>query len=291
MLATSCARPPAISVARSALAAARPAETLRVCADPDNLPFTDSRGAGFENQVVQRVASELGLRVEYVWVPRQAGWLGETLGAGLCDVVPGVPTFTHQALVTAPYYRSTYFFLRRADTPRSTMEPADPASRRLRIGIQMVTDDFLNTPPAHAVAQRGLLDERHGWFVHADDREGPPARLVRALVRGQVDVAIVWGPVAGWFAARQPLRFELLAVQPGTALPSSPLVLDVALAVRWDRPGLRDRLDAALERVRPDLDRVLAAYGVPRLDPPMLVPPGEEPAPLADELAPPGEEP
>ena len=99
--------------ARPAAAQAPAAPALRVCADPNNLPFSNRRGEGFENVLVERIARDLGRRVEYTWWAERRGFVRNTLKAGLCDLVPGLPSGSELALVTRPYYRSTYVFVSR----------------------------------------------------------------------------------------------------------------------------------------------------------------------------------
>jgi mxaJ protein len=242
------------------------ARTLRVCADPNNLPFSNERGEGFENKLVALVAEELGAEVEYTWRAQRRGFLRETLKAGICDVVPGLPSNLEGVRTTAPYYRSTYVFATRADGP-AIASFDDAQLRTLAVGVQLIGDDGANAPPAHALSRRGLVDNVRGYSVYGDYRQpNPPARIIEALARGEIDVAAVWGPLAGYFAPRQAVPLKLAAVQPAFDGPERPMVWDIAMAVRNDDRGLRDDIDAALDRRRADVAAILAAYGVPRLD-------------------------
>jgi mxaJ protein len=261
----------ALCLALAAATRASPSEppVLRVCADPNNLPFSNARGEGFENRLAETIAHSLGARVEYTWWPQRRGFLRSTLLRGACDVVPGLPTATDMALTTVPYYRSTYVFVARdslAPRPRSL---DDPALRRLRIGVQLVGDDGANTPPVHALSRRGITHNLRGYLVTGDyGEESPPARIVEAVARGDVDVAIVWGPLAGWFAPRQRERLVLEPVEPQVDVPFLPFVFDVSMAVRRGDEALRDRLERALAAERRAIDALLADYGVPRVDRP-----------------------
>lgn len=241
---------------------------LRVCADPNNLPFSNARGEGFENRLATLLAEELGLPLRYTWFAQRRGFVRETLGAGACDVIPGIVASSDRVLVTRPYYRSTYVFVRRTDAPRAVARVAsldDAALRRLRIGVHVIGDDYTNTPPAHALAARGIIERVRGYQLQGDYAQpDPPRALVDAVVRGEVDLAIAWGPLAGW-AARRGAPVALRPVTPEIDLPFLPFVYDIAMGVRRADVALRDRLDAALARRADDVAALLAEYGVPVL--------------------------
>jgi mxaJ protein len=250
-----------------AAAGPTPAAALRVCADPNNLPFSNARLEGFENRIAALVADELGARVEYTWWAQRRGFLRNTLAAGLCDVVPGLPTASDRALTTAPYYRSTYVFVSPRARHLEVRSFDDPALRRLRIGVQLIGDDYTNAPPAHALARRGVVGNLRGYLVAGDyARDDPPARIVEAVAAGEVDLAIVWGPLAGYFAPRQRVALDVVPVAPAIDLPFLPFVFDVSMGVRRGDDALRRRLDDVLARRRADVDAILAAFGVPRVD-------------------------
>jgi ABC-type amino acid transport substrate-binding protein len=131
----------------------RPAGVLRVCADPNNLPFSNERGEGFENKLAEMLAADLGAELRYTWWAQRRGFFRNTLRAGSCDVVLGVPAGFELALTTSPYYRSTYAFVSRKDRHLGVRSFDDEALRRLKVGVQLVGDDGANTPPAHALAR------------------------------------------------------------------------------------------------------------------------------------------
>ena len=257
----------AVAMLATALIAAAPAQarTLRVCADPNNLPFSNERGEGFENRIVALLGEELGASVEYTWWAQRRGFLRNTLKAGLCDLVPGLPKELEGVRTTAPYYRSTYVFVTRSDGPRVTSFD-DPVLRDLTIGVQLVGDDGWNTPPAHALSRRGVIDNLRGYSLYGDYREpNPPARIIAAVADREVDAAVAWGPLAGYFATRQKTPLQVAPVQPQTDA-RLPMAWDIAMGVRPDDAALQRDIDAALERRRGDVDAILAAYGVPRVD-------------------------
>jgi mxaJ protein len=178
----------------------------------------------------------------------------------------GVPYGWELVDRTRPYYRSTYVFVTRRDRHLRVHSFDDPVLRRpsLRIGVQLIGDDYENTPPVEALSNRGIVGHLVGYSVVGDYGEAdPPARIVEAVARGDVDVAIVWGPLAGYFAARQPVALDLVPVAPQVDVPFMPFVFDIAVGVAHGRAGLRDTLDAALERRRADIARLLAAFRVP----------------------------
>jgi mxaJ protein len=241
------------------------AHVLRACADPNDLPFSNDREQGFENRIVRLIAADLGMAVEYAWWAQRRGFIRNTLNADRCDVVAGVPANYEPALTTRPYYRSSYVALTRQDRGLHINSLDDPKLRDLRIGVQMIGDDFANTPPAHALSRRGILDDVRGYPVYGNYAEAnPSARIVRAVASGEIDLALVWGPLAGYFAA---LEDPPLAVTPlaATAEEGLPFAFDIAVGVRKQDRTLRDLLDEVLARRKSDIDRILAEYHVPRV--------------------------
>jgi mxaJ protein len=244
--------------------------TLRVCADPNNLPFSNQRREGFENKLAELVAADLHVRVAYTWWAQRRGYVRNTLRAGRCDVIMGVPTGLDPVLITRPYYRSTYTFVTRRSTP-PVASLDDPALRRLRIGVQIVGDGSANSPPVAALTRRGIVENVTGYTILGDYREpNPPSRIVRAVADGEVDVAIVWGPLAGYFAKRSSVPLRVEPVSPEIDLPYLPFVFDMAVGVRRGESAFRDRIDDVLRRRRREIDRLLASYGVPRADTPAI---------------------
>lgn len=244
-----------------------PVRVLRVCADPNNLPFSNRAQQGFENQIANLLARDMHARVEYTWWAQRRGFLRNTLKAHSCDVVIGLPTAIDMAATTRPYYRSTYVFVSRKDRNLNIESLDDPILKTLRIGVQIIGDDGANAPPAHALAARGIIENVRGYTVYGDYREpNPPARIVDAVALGELDVAIVWGPLAGYFAKHEPVALSITPVTPEIDLPFLPFVYDIAMGVRREDVALRNELDAILERRQPEIDRILATYGVPRVD-------------------------
>jgi len=245
----------------------RPVGVLRVCADPNNLPFSNDKLEGFENKIADVLARELGDHVEYTWWAQRRGFFRNTLKAGACDIVIGVPAGFEMALTTAPYYRSTYVFVSRKDRHLDVASFDDPRLHNLKVGVQMVGDDFSNSPPAHALTNRGIITNVKGFSVYGDYAQpNPPARIVEAVERGDVDVAIVWGPLAGYFAKQSRVPLRIVPVTPQMDRSYLPFVFDIAMGVRRGDNDLRDQVEQVLEKRRAEIDRVLSDYGVPRVD-------------------------
>jgi mxaJ protein len=246
------------------LAAAPP---LRVCSDPNNLPFSNQRGEGFENRIAQLVARDLGTTVSYYWWAQRRGFVRKTLNANQCDVIMGVPSSFELASTTQPYYRSSYVFVTRRDRKLDIRSLDDPRLRRLRIGVQMIGDDYASSPPAHALANRGIVKNVAGYMLYGDySKESPVRRIVDAVADGEVDVSAVWGPTAGYFIRRSRVPLVAHPVTPQIDLPFLPFVFDISMAVRRGDTQLKDRLDAIIDRHRAEIDAILSEYGVPRVD-------------------------
>jgi mxaJ protein len=247
-------------------AAAAQGRELRVCADPNNLPFSNDKGEGFENKIVEVIARDLGATVVYTWWAQQRGFVRNTLRAKECDLWPGIASGVETVVGTRPYYRSTYVFVTRSDRHLDISSLDDPRLRTLTVGVQMVGNDAMNTPPAHALTRRGIIENVRGYMLYGDySRPNPPAEIVNAVARGEIDLALVWGPLAGYFAAKQPGTLTLTPISPAWDGPQSSMVFDISMAVRKGDTAFKHDIDAALERNREAIDAFLAAYFVPRL--------------------------
>ena len=188
---------------------------LRVCADPNNLPFSNDKGEGFENKIVELIARDLDATVVYTWWAQRRGFVRNTLRAQECDLWPGIASGVEMVAATHPYYRSTYVFVTRSDRHLDISSFDDPRLRTLTIGVQMVGNDAMNTPPAHALARRGIVENVRGYMLYGDySRPNPPAEIIDAVAREEIDLAAVWGPLAGYFAAKQRRTMALTAVKP-----------------------------------------------------------------------------
>jgi quinoprotein dehydrogenase-associated probable ABC transporter substrate-binding protein len=240
---------------------------LRVCSDPNNLPFSNQRQEGFENRIAEIVARDLNATLRYTWWAQRRGFVRNSLNAGECDVFIGVPSAFERTRTTIPYYRSTYVFVTRRDRHLRIASFDDPVLKRLKIGVQMIGDDFMNTPPAHALSKRHMIYNIRGYSVYGDYRQpNPPARVIDAVAKGDVDVAVAWGPLAGYFAQREPVALTINPVSPQIDLPFLPFVFDISMGVRRGDDALREELNAIIARRKQEIDRILDQYGVPRLN-------------------------
>jgi len=246
--------------------AAAPVRELRVCSDPNNLPYSNRQQEGYENRLAEMLARDLHARLVYTWWPQHRGFLRNTLKVGTCDVVMGLPSSVELAWTTRPYYRSTYVFVSRKDREIAVKSFDDPVLHKLKIGVQMVGDDGANSPPAHALANRGIIDNIKGYSVYGDySQPNPPARIVEAVARGDVDLAVVWGPLAGYFAPRQKVPLALAPVFPQIDRPFLPFVFDMSMGVRRGDETLHAELESFIERRQPEINALLDRYGIPRL--------------------------
>jgi mxaJ protein len=245
-----------------------PARTaLRVCSDPNNLPFSNDKQEGFENKIAELVAREMNVKLEYTWWAQRRGFVRNTLRSELCDLIVGMPSSSELALTTAPYYRSTYVFVSRKDRRLNIHSFDDDALHKLRIGVQMIGDDFANSPPAHALTNRKIVQNVKGYSVYGDyTQPNPPARVVEAVAKGDVDVAVVWGPTAGFFIKQQRLPLTVVPVAPQIDLPYLPFVYDISMGVRRGDDAFKEQLEAIIERRRAEIEAILDSYGVPRVN-------------------------
>jgi mxaJ protein len=209
---------------------------------------------------------------------QRRGYVRNTLKANDCDLWPGVASDVGMLRTTRPYYRSSYQFLTRADRHLDFVlhhllsgfaSLDDPHLRTLIVGVQMIGGDGANSPPAHALSRRGIANNVRGYMVYGDYRDAsPPQAIVRAVANGEVDVAIVWGPLGGYFAARSVVPFRLEPVTPWLDGPQWPMVFDISMGVRRDDVQLRKEIDAALTHRRADSRRILAEFHVPMMEQP-----------------------
>jgi len=238
-------------------------DALRVCADPNNLPFSNARGEGFENRIAELIARDLGKRVEYTWWAQRRGFVRNTLNAGNCDLIVGVPEGYGMLRTTRPYYRSTYVFVTRRDRRLSISSLDDPALRALRVGVHLIGDDYANSPAVYSLARRGMTTNVVGYTVYGDySMPNPPARLIEAVENKDVDVAVAWGPLAGYFARTSHVPLDLRPVTPPRDGAMS-YIFDIALGVRRRDSTDRALMDREIVRLQPRIDSILTSYGVP----------------------------
>jgi len=243
-------------------------EPIRVCADPDNLPYSNRELQGFENKIGEVIAQELGASLDYYWWPAQMGLVRNTLQRDRCDVLISIPKGFDPVLWTKAYYRSTYVLASRSDRMLGLRSLNDPALKTLRIGVHV------NTPPYDALANRGLAEKMVGYRLFFDPQDPDPSRrpeqVLQDVLSGAVDVAVAWGPMVGYFARRHPL--PALEMVPLGDDGSEAMTFEFSMGVKKGNLELKTQLEGALDRREADVRRILADYGVPILP---LKPPEE----------------
>jgi quinoprotein dehydrogenase-associated probable ABC transporter substrate-binding protein len=256
---------PAVGVLRAS-AQSGEANAFRVCADPNNLPFSNRDGSGFENKLAGLIAGKLGQEVTYTWWAQRRGFIRNTLKAGDCDVVMGIPSHVDMVETTRPYYRSTYVFVSRADRHLDIASIKDPRLHDLKIGVQLIGNDGFNTPPAHALSEQGMVKNIVGYMVYGDyTQPNPPARIVQAVASGDVDIAAVWGPLAGYFAKQSKVPLTVTPITDTESFKPLLFQFSIGLGVRKGNVALKNKLDAILTEKQPEIQALLQSYGIPTL--------------------------
>jgi quinoprotein dehydrogenase-associated probable ABC transporter substrate-binding protein len=235
-------------------------KVLRVCADPNNLPFSNEKGEGFENKVSELLAAKLDKKLAYVWYPQATGFVRNTLGAHRCDLIPGFPQGDELVQSTNPYYRTAYALVIKPGTGLDDLDRlGDPRLVGKRIGI------VAGTPPATYLAVNGLMRSAKPYPLVVDTRVDSSAQaMMRDLAGGEIDVGILWGPMAGYYArqANPPLRVVPLLKESG----GPQLAFRIAMGVRATDQNWKRQLNRLIAENQPDLNRLLLSFGVPLLD-------------------------
>lgn len=244
----------------------RPPSELRVCADPYDMPFSNSQEEGFENKIAHVVAQDLNASVINYWWPSRRGFLRNSILAGLCDVMIQAPVGFDPVATTKPYYRSTYYLVFRPGRGHDVRSLDDTMLKHLRIGVNMIGYDYTNTPPAHALGVRGIVGlVGFGNFLNEDPNADHPQDIINAVAKDSIDVAIVWGPLAGYWVKRAGVPLTMVALPDSDAVSGMPFAFDMAMGVRHRDKELLATLDSVIVRRRADITKVLEDYSVPML--------------------------
>ncbi len=235
---------------------------LRICADPDNMPLSNEKGEGYEQKIAELIGKEWNTKIEYAWWPVRRGFFSRALNGRYCDVAIEAPSGLDMAAVTEPYFRSGYVFLTRKDSGLDVTSLADPRLKKLKIGVNLLHSDAENTPPAMALSRYGVVGNLTGYSTFYTD-EDRPEDIVEAVAKKDVDIAIVWGPLAGYFSKKSQVPLVLTPLAERDSLSDFPFRFNIAMAVRRRDRELRDSLDALLERKRPEIQAILKEYNVP----------------------------
>jgi mxaJ protein len=237
---------------------------LRVCADPDNMPLSNQKGEGYEQKIAELVAKDWNAKVEYAWWPVRRGYFSRALNGRYCDVAIEAPAGLDMAGVTKPYFRSGYVFVTRKDSGLDIKSLADPRLKKLKIGINLLNSDAENTPPAMALSQYGVVGNLVGFTTFYSD-SARPEDIVNAVAKKDIDVAIVWGPLAGYFVRSSSAPLAVQPLPERDSLSDFPFQYNIGMAVRRRDRALRDSLQATLDRRRPEIQGILKQFGVPVL--------------------------
>ena len=234
-------------------------DTLRVCADPHNLPYSNEAGEGFENKIAELLAADLGVELSYTWFPQTIGFVRNTLGARVCDVVTGITSTSELMQNTNPSSRSSYVLLQRAEADPKVGSLHDPALKDLRIGA------VARTPPVDLLARQGLLKNLRPYHLVVDTRfESPGRDLVEDLAAGEIDVGVVWGPIGGYWAARQSVPIEVVPLTDEAA--GARLDFRITMGLRRNEPEWEQILNGFIAEHQDEIQAILLEYGVPLLD-------------------------
>ena len=232
---------------------------LRVCADPNNLPFSNEKGEGFENKIAEMLAAKLDKKLAYAWYPQATGFVRNTLGAYRCDLIPGFPQGDELVQSTNPYYRTAYALIVKPGAGLDDVDTlSDPRLKEKRIGI------VAGTPPATYLAVDGLMRNAKPYPLVVDTRvDSSGQAMMRDLASGEIDVGILWGPMAGYYARRAnpPMRVVLLNEAKGPQL-----VFRIAMGVRATDQNWKRQLNRLIADNQAEINHLLLGFGVPLLD-------------------------
>jgi len=246
---------------RSAGAGEATKKVLRVCGDPNNLPFSNEKREGIENAIAEVLAQELGWALEYVWWSHQRGLVKRVLNTERCDVLVGIPKGYDQVGWTKPYYRTGYVIAYRKDRLEEVRSLDDPRLKTLKIGVQV------NTPPHLALGQRGIVgDNVVAYPLIFDSNAHPedyPGKEVEDLLAGRIDVALVWGPIAGYFQKKKGAASLALVPLEGSHQDNPSFAFDISMGVRKSDTELKARLEQVIDRKQDEIRAILQDFGVP----------------------------
>lgn len=238
---------------------ARTGHYLTVCGDPNNLPFSNEQLEGFENKIATLIATELDRPLHYRWWPQTVGFVRNTLQARLCDLIMGISAVNDLVQNTNPYYRSVYTLVYRRNAGLGLQTLKDPALKGLRIGV------VAGTPPVSLLTRYDLLGQTRSYERAVDTRRYNPARdAVADVAHGQLDLAVIWGPIAGYVARQQTVPLTLVPLP--AEVDSVPLAFSVSMGIRTRETAWKHELNTLLERLAPQIQTLLHGYGVPLLD-------------------------
>jgi quinoprotein dehydrogenase-associated probable ABC transporter substrate-binding protein len=235
-------------------------KVLRVCADPRNLPFSNEKGEGFENKLAELFATKLQKKIDYMYFPQATGFVRLTLGAHRCDVIMGFPQGDDLVQGTNPYYRTAYALISKQGSGLDDVTALDDARLKGRhIGI------VAGTPPATNMAVNGLMANAKPYPLMIDTRfDSSVEAMVNDLNKGEIDAAVLWGPMAGFYAKKSNPPLHVTPLVHEKAGPQ--LVYRIGMGVRRADQNWKRLLNRLIQENQPEINKILVAYGVPLLD-------------------------
>jgi len=248
---------------------------FRVCADPNNLPYSNKKGEGFENKIAELFAKQLNRPLTYSWQPLGPAFLTNTLNAKICDVVIGVPAGAASMLNTNPYYRMTYVMVYRKDSGIKATSIADPAMKKLKIGVVAGTvTNFL-------IDENDLLQNMTGYSIRNDVQIQPvPDQMIEDLKNKVIDVALMAGPTVSYWAKKEQLDVTMMPLE-NAKRPGGRMDYFITMGVRHGENDWKRELNDAIRKMQPQINEILSSYGVPILKmvgPPVQISGPEQPA-------------
>lgn len=233
--------------------------SLRVCADPNNLPFSNDREEGFENRIAHLIADKLDVEVKFTWWPQTIGFVRNTLRLRRCDLISGISTTSELVQNTNPYYRSIYTLVYRADSGITATSVSDPQLKGKRIGV------VAGTPPANLLVMNGMMANSKSYNLTVDTRHYSPGKdAIHDVASGETDAALVWGPLAGYFASQSETELKVIPLLEDAD--TVRLDFRISMAVRHNETEWKHTVNRLLEELQPQIQEILREYHVPLLD-------------------------
>ena len=235
--------------------------TLRVCADPQNLPFSNEKGEGFENKLVDLIADKLDLHVVYTWLPQVVGHVATLPDDTDCDILMGYAQGTGLIEDTNPYYRTSYVLIyRQNDKSLAGVESlTDERLKSKTIGI------LARTPPVSIMAMNGLMANARSFEIMGDRSSSEAvAAVIAAIASGEIDAGILWGPLGGYYAQSAKVPLALVPLVKEKAGPAT--IYGITMGVRPSVPEWKHKLNKLIAENQADINAMLSEYNVPLLD-------------------------
>lgn len=233
--------------------------SLRVCADPANLPFSNKEQKGFENKIAELIAGELGVPVRYTWFPQSIGFIRQTLDKKKCDIIIGYVSAHELVLNSNPYYKTSYVLIHRKGEFKGFKNLNDPRLKDKKIGV------IAGTPPVTILALNDMLDNIKSYHRMVDRRYFSPAeQMIDEIAKGELDVGLLWGPIGGYFAkkASQPLTVAPLVNE----TKGGRMAYRITFAVRRGEKVWKRQLNRIIRRKQDEIHKILLDYGIPLID-------------------------